>query len=161
MTSRCNGDEDAPISIVVTTLGGHAYRGHESVYETLVDLLERMPAYVEYDSHNLPYVRNPTNPLENFAEKWHEHPRKREVFEEWILQARADLKSLSAASLSRSHVPLEKFLGEREAGHALRAYGDSMNKRRQSGLRVATGTGLLGVQGPGSASIQQNTFFGS
>ena len=112
------GDDDAPISIIITTLAARAYQGHDSIYATLLDLLEQMPGYIEYDDENRPYVRNPMNPLENFADKWHQQPRKKLVFEQWILRARKDLMSFASATLSQSAQPLAKFLGERHANQA-------------------------------------------
>lgn len=156
-----NGNDDAPISIIITTLAGHAYRGQASIFATLLDLLQQMPKHIEYDSNGRPWVRNPMNSLENFADKWHSEPQKHAVFNEWIERATRDLQALARAALRDAADPLSKLLGERHAGHAIRAYGDRMHRQRQSGLRVATATGLLGASGTQSAEVHRNTFFGA
>lgn len=156
-----NGNGDAPISVILTTLAAHAYRGHESIFATLLDLLQQMPKHIEYDSNARPWVRNPVNLLENFADKWHSEPQKHAVFNEWIDQATSDLQALAHASLREAAGPLSKLLSERHAEYAIRAYGNRMHQQRKSGLRVATATGLLGASGTQSAEVQRNTFFGA
>jgi hypothetical protein len=156
-----NGNDDAPISIIITTLAAHAYRGHESVYATLLDLLDRMPKHIEYDPNGRPYVRNPMNRLENFADKWHSEPQKHAVFNEWVAQATSDLQTLASSALRDAFEPLSKFLGERHAGHAIREYGNRMQQYRKRGLRVATATGTLGAAGGQSAEVRPNTFYGA
>ncbi len=39
--------KDKPASIVITTLAARAYRGQGSLFEVLVDVVERMPAFIE------------------------------------------------------------------------------------------------------------------
>ena len=155
-----NGQEHSPISIIITTLAGRAYQGQASIYATTMNLLQRMPKFIEYDADGLPYVRNPTNELENFADKWHQKPIKKLVFDRWIISAQNDLISLGSTTLSESDVPLGKFLGVRHASHALKAYGEHMHRQRRTGLRIATGTGLLGVSGAQTSAIPKNTFYG-
>ena len=155
------GDDDAPISIIITTLAARAYQGHGSVYATLSNLLERMPTYIEYDSNGLPFVRNPMNPLENFADKWHQVPEKQKAFDNWIARAKQDLQSLAFATLSRADEPLGDLFGERIARRALKKYGERMQSRRDTGLRVATATGALGATGARATEVPKNTFYGT
>jgi hypothetical protein len=42
------GRDDAPISIIITTLAGHAYQQERSVVATLRSLLERMPLFIDH-----------------------------------------------------------------------------------------------------------------
>ena len=154
------GDPDAPISIVVTTLAARAYQGQNSIYGALMDIVKVIPAFVEY--HNgVAYVPNPTNPLENFAEKWQREPRKQQLFDRWIGQAGRDLESLGAATLPEIDKPLAKWLGEQVARRVLKKYGERIQKQRMTGLGVVTSTGLLGVSVGGATPIQPNTFYGS
>ena len=155
------GDGDAPISIILTTLAARAYQGQRSIYATLAKLLERMPTVIEYDTDGRPYVSNPVNTLENFADKWHHEPRKKQVFEDWIAQAQEDLRLLASATLSQANEPLAKFLGERSANQALKKYGERMHSQRKTGLDVVTASGLLGKHEAGATPIRTNTFFGS
>lgn len=158
---RLNGNDDAPISVIITTLAARAYRGQDSILATLFDLLERMPLYIDYDENRLPFVRNPTNALENFADKWHKAPQKQQVFNQWIESAKVDLNNLAAATLGQSGESLKRFLGEHHANDALRAYGDRMQQQRGSGLRVATASGLLGAAAGRTSEVAANTFYGA
>ena len=158
---RLNGNDDAPISIIITTLAARAYRGQNSVLATFFDLLQRMPLYIEDDEYRRPFVRNPTNALENFADKWHTEPQKQEVFSKWIDNAKADLNELAETTLGQSGESLSRFLGERHANSAVRAYGDRMQRQRGAGLRVATTTGLLGATAGRTSEVAANTFYGA
>ena len=156
-----DGSDDAPISIIITTLAARAYQGQDSIYATLSHLLERMPNFIEYDANGLAYIRNPMNRLENFADKWHQEPHKQDAFNEWIAKSKQDLQSMGFASLNRADEPLAEFLGDRIAKQALKKYGERMHTQRKSGLRVATATGALGAAGSSAAEIRPNTFYGT
>lgn len=84
-------DEDKPISIIITTLSAHAYRGEQTLTDTLRAVLIKMDNFIE-ERGETPWVPNPVNPDENFADKWakNEHPRRKEVFKEWLDKARRD-----------------------------------------------------------------------
>ena len=64
-----NGDEDKPISIIITTISAHAYNGEQTICETLRTILKNMHLFVE-NRHGVNWVMNPVNPMENFADKW-------------------------------------------------------------------------------------------
>ena len=84
-----DGDDDKPISVIITTLAGEAYRGARSIEATLSQVLPAMRlrvANLEPDAQ----ILNPSLPNENFADKWGETPRKRSHFETWIEQANQD-----------------------------------------------------------------------
>ena len=76
-------DEDAPISIIITTLAACAYDGSPSVVDALSGVLARMPDYIGCTTTGVAYVGNPVNPLENFADKWATHPRREQCFRDW------------------------------------------------------------------------------
>ena len=154
------GDPDAPISILVTTLAARAYQGQNSIYGALMHLVKIMPTLIEY-RNGVAHVPNPTNPLENFAEKWQREPRKQQLFDWWIEQALRNLESLGAATLSEIEKPLAKWLGENVARRVLKKYGQRVQDKRTTGLGVVPSTGILGVNVTGAMPIQRNTFYGS
>ena len=78
-----------PISIVLSTLSAHSYQGEKSIGEALLSILNRMEERIEYDGEKH-IIRNPTDPLENFADKWIEFPERKEAFFNWLSQARSD-----------------------------------------------------------------------
>jgi hypothetical protein len=88
------GDE-RPISIILTTLAAHAYNGEETVSGALASILGRMAEFIENDGQRL-VIRNPTDPLENFADKWPAHPERQQAFFEWLASARLDFDDLAA-----------------------------------------------------------------
>lgn len=84
-----NGDEDKPISIIITTLAAHAYSGEETIGAALRTILKNMHLYIE-ERDGIKWVANPVNPAENFADKWAETPEKEEKFYQWMEKAQHD-----------------------------------------------------------------------
>lgn len=86
--------DERPISIIITTLAAHAYNGEEKIADALYSILSRMDQFIEcHGSHFI--IRNPSDPLENFADKWPEHPEREAAFFEWLAQARQDFEMLA------------------------------------------------------------------
>jgi hypothetical protein len=46
-------------------------------------------------------IFNPTDPLENFADKWDEFPERRKAFFSWLEQARSDFAQIATFTDSR------------------------------------------------------------
>ena len=88
--------ENKPISIIISTLSAHAYNGEETIGAALLSILIRMENAIERDDVGY-VIKNPTDPLENFADKWREHPERAAAFFKWLNQARTDFAA--AASL--------------------------------------------------------------
>lgn len=86
--------DDRPISVILTTLASHAYNGEESIGEALLGILSKMDKYV-YHVNGKYQIPNPTDPLENFADKWAEYPQRATAFFDWLKQARNDFSSLA------------------------------------------------------------------
>ncbi|GAJ09298.1 unnamed protein product, partial [marine sediment metagenome] len=86
--------EERPISIIITTLAAHAYNGEETIAAALYSILSRMDQFIEHDGQHF-IIRNPSDPLENFADKWPAHPERQAAFFEWLNQARQDFKTLA------------------------------------------------------------------
>jgi len=88
-------DESKPISIIITTLAAAAYRGENDIVSALGTILSTMDKFV---SQVIPYVPNPVNPEEDFADKWysekHAHLRLKENFYRWLMQARSDFEAI-------------------------------------------------------------------
>jgi hypothetical protein len=86
--------DERPISVIITTLAAHAYAGEEKVADALYTILANMDRFIENDGQIL-IVRNPSDPLENFADKWPTHPERQRAFFEWLSQARQDFGLLA------------------------------------------------------------------
>jgi len=90
---RYGDDEDRPISIIITTLAARFYEGQRRVSETLLSIVPAMRSGIEVRD-GVPWIPNPVDPGENFADKWSEAPRKRELFDRWLRDIERDLTTL-------------------------------------------------------------------
>lgn len=82
--------DDKPISIIITTLAAHAYNNEADLLDALINVVDGMPRYILI-VNGVTWIANPVNPLENFADKWQEHPQREQKFRGWLRQVRADL----------------------------------------------------------------------
>jgi len=110
---RFNNDQNnryAPISIIITTLAAQFYQNEPDTLSALSAIVKKLHAHAvliengAIDRTLLPknliirmadgkwYIRNPINPEENFADRWHEdnHARARAFFS-WITVLKEDL----------------------------------------------------------------------
>src|SRR4030042_2035414 len=74
-----------PISIIITTLAAHAYNNEANLLDALINVVTGMPQYI-LKRGGYSWVANPVNPLENFADKWQEHPQREQNFRRWLQQ---------------------------------------------------------------------------
>lgn len=88
-----NDPDDKPISIIITTLSAHAYQNEAELVEALTNIVQGMPENIKMVD-GIPWVANPVNPKENFADKWQEYPRRRIKFEKWLKQVQFDLEKI-------------------------------------------------------------------
>ena len=153
-------DEDAPISIIITTLAARGYDGSRSVIGALSGVLERMPRYVMRTNTGAAFVENPVNPLENFADKWVTHPRREQCFVRWIAQARLDLERLESARLSNMQNPLSCWVGQPAATRAIKAYAQIIQSQRDTRIAVSAATGELASKSAQAVVSPRHTFFG-
>lgn len=86
-----------PTSIVITTLAARSYDQQASVFEALQAALERMEGLIDL-RQGRPWISNPADPRENFADAWADEPRYRAVFSEWLEDARSDFKNAIAST---------------------------------------------------------------
>jgi len=86
--------EDRPISIILTTLAAHSYNNEATIGDALVSILSNMRSHVHFVNGKY-VIANPTDPLENFADKWEEFPNRAKAFLEWLDQAQKDFTHLA------------------------------------------------------------------
>lgn len=158
------GDEDnAPISIIITTLAAKAYNGEESLYDAIVGILNNMSDYIE-NRNGVYWVQNPVMKDENFADKWQQHPERQRAFFNWIKRAREDFitNPLKVEGLYELSEIFKKSLGEAPVKRAFNSYGDDMFKARNEGKLYSTGltTGLSTTETVGATKVKGHTFFG-
>ncbi|MCX6210802.1 MAG: nucleotidyltransferase, partial [Bacteroidetes bacterium] len=68
------GDDDKPISIIITTLAAKSYNGELSIVDTLINILANMKSHINYEwssvhNRSIAKIENPINTEENFADK--------------------------------------------------------------------------------------------
>lgn len=90
--------ENAPRSIVLTTLAAKYYNGVDSVGEALLWILDGISAEVARSRGPL-VVPNPVNEDENFAESWEENPEAYREFVAYVDQLAVDMRALTKAPL--------------------------------------------------------------
>lgn len=118
-----------PISIILTTLGARAYQQETSVAAALFRLLQDMDKYIERRGAAT-WIANPSDPLENFADRWILEPDREVAFHEWLERAKSDFRTAASYSDRAQLIAvLSGGLGERAV-------------RVAAGKRVAT-PGLL------------------
>jgi hypothetical protein len=117
--------DNKPISIIITTLAAHAYRNEGDLLEALINIVNGMPLYIQKIGA-VYWVANPVNPLENFADKWGEHPQRERNFRLWLQQVQKDLnRALQSEDIQAISELLKPRLGERVINEALQKFPKS------------------------------------
>lgn len=100
------GEEDSkPISVIITTLAAQAYNGESDLASAVTNILFSMEDHIK---SAIPYVPNPVNPVEDFADKWYDEGsaeyKLKDNFYKWLYQAKAHFKALCGKDNSQSVV---------------------------------------------------------
>lgn len=131
-----------PISIIISTLSARAYQGEDTIGYALLSILSRMKDGIEHDGQKY-IVRNPTDALENFADKWEQHPERSQAFFNWLEQARSDFAAVGLLAETRR---MSSVLASRMGKTVTDQVADNFNPPSHLGA-----PGLLGVASPASA----------
>lgn len=138
--------DNAPISIIITTLAASAYNNEANLYEALSNILSNTEKYIERDGDKY-IIENPVMKEENFAKKWNEKPEKAKEFFAWLNSAKIDILQAPINALGL-HKVSEKFLNTAldiiSYKRSMIADGDSMRVSREDRtLYVGVLTGRL------------------
>ena len=109
--------DDKPISIIITTLAAKSYNGEVGVYDAIKKVLETMDTFIRIDGGKY-YIPNPSNPQENFADKWNSEPAKAKAFYSWLNRAKKDIVTV-APTIIDDYTILEESIGETVIGRAV------------------------------------------
>lgn len=154
---------DAPISIIITTLAALAYNGETDVYEALCNILANIPKYVQCRD-GVFWVENPVMKEENFADKWEAEPNKRIAFFKWLARAQKELITdpLSCYGINTVAEQYKRALGQAPVERAVKSMGsDALTARHGGSLYVSGLNGGLNIsQQKGSKPVKEHTFFG-
>jgi len=159
------GNEDnAPISIIITTLAAHAYDNENDIFSALENILNILENFIETRANNEYWISNPAMPLENFAEKWNEDSSKRDAFFAWVEEARKDIIKNPTNSIGLDSV-IEKYklsFGKQIVEKSMSDIAiETKNLRENNKLHIAGLTGgLTTVSSESVTRIKRHTFFG-
>jgi hypothetical protein len=142
----------APISIIITTLAGHSYRGEEQSADALFSILSKMdsPSFIQRDGEKY-VIQNPSDPSENFADKWEQFPERKDAFFRWLLKAHRDFQAI-ADQYSR------KVITETLSPYVGRDLAERAGKRIDVSV---PGSLLKGSSAASAASVAAEPSFGS
>ena len=158
-----NNDEDAPISIIITTLAARAYGGEANVYEALRNIVDKMPQFIEKRGGKY-WIANPVIQEENFADKWNENPNKPTAFMHWLQKVREDLISDPLGCFGQDSLAIhyKQVLGKAPVERAVCAIGNSTRTARENGKLYINGLtgGISTVPTERSKPVKEHTFFG-
>jgi hypothetical protein len=131
---RYNGDEDKPISIIITTLAARGYNNEADLVETISNVVPGMRNAIE-NHHGVWWIPNPVDPQENFADKWADNPRKQRLFFEWLNAVEHEHENLLT---DRGFQTVGEYLaetyGQREAEATMVKYASRRSRKRKSVL---------------------------
>jgi len=151
--------EDAPASIIITTLAARAYSPGGSLHEVLGNISARMPDLVERIDGRW-VIANPVASKENFADRWAGRPGRAQKFFDWIEQAHIDFEGFgSELGIDRVVTKLSESFGGDPIQKAAKRLGVGyLDEREQGRLRFATSTGIL--SGAGELPVKGHDFYG-
>jgi Second Messenger Oligonucleotide or Dinucleotide Synthetase domain len=157
------GVEDGliPISIVLTTLAAHTYRGERSVNQALTSVLGGIVGLIEASAGaGERYLRlmNPSNKAENLTDRWDSNQAAYEAFEEGIRDFHGQWSQLIQRGGNVS-AELGMLFGEPVKAVLKKRAQRQQTLRAIGGLGV-TGSGAIRLAGAGVTSIRPNTFYG-
>ena len=157
---RFDGDQACARSVVLTTLAGADYDGQLLCTDALVSVLD---AIIDAFGGLIdpPPVPNPTNPDENFAEKW---TRKTFAqFMEFVRVFRHEMEELlDLHDLEEIHAKLRAMFGEGVATEVVKELGGRMRAAKDQGVLRWAGPAVALTAAPIAAArtIPAITFHG-
>ena len=154
-----NEQDNKPISIIITTVAAELYKGNETLLSMIEKFAELWTQCFSRDIYGNHVLKNPVDPKENFADKWMEHPERKEAFIEWVNKLREDI-------LEKNFVGLTDNV--KEAEHLQSVFGKSVVMEAYK--RNRTGYDTLFVDSSKSAAsitadktdipVKRHTFYG-
>jgi hypothetical protein len=151
--------DDAPASIIITTLAARAYAGGEGLFEILRHITGRMASMVQVVGGAY-VVANPVQETENFADRWNGRPERARAFFDWTEQAHADFDRLGRdLGLDDVIAKMATTLGGTAAASAAERFGAERRARRDRGVLGVSAGGLLGVT-TSNRAVPRHTFHG-
>jgi len=159
------GDKEKPISIIITTLAGYAYKKETNVFDALINVIDNMHLYIQEKTdlatgEKYRFIGNPVHPTENFADRWRETPAKETKFKNWLIAVKKDITD-SSVQIGNHNIMerLTKSFGEDDVKTTFMNIGTKTRLlTEQAKSRFDTKAGLV----TGAANIiKPHTFYGT
>lgn len=125
--------EHAPISIIITTLAGLAYRGEETLSATFTGVVQRMSSCFQRFGDRI-VIPNPVRPSENFADRWQGDSRKQAAFLAWLDAAERLADALASTSRDQLEPLLRRVLGESSGRETLARFDARQGQARANSI---------------------------
>ena len=155
--------DNAPISVIITTLAAHAYSGEASLYNAMCNILDHMTDNI-FVKDGVFWIENPVMPAENYADKWTQYPERREAFFAWVIRARKELidDPLNVLGIDQLKKHYAAVLGEAPVSRAIKALGAETRLRSNNNTLYSAGLirGLTDSAVVGTKQVKEHTFFG-
>jgi hypothetical protein len=153
--------DDAPRSIVLTTLAGHAFAGSESTSDAFGEVVRGLIGMIESTTGPM-IVSNPVLRDEVLSERWIRYPETYAKFVGRVYDLAHSWARLAEVPLGDAVKVLSTIFGEPLTYAALNRQAEKTeDHRRQSALSVRRSGGGLSVGSSATAvAVRQNTFFG-
>lgn len=120
-----NDLDNKPASIIITTLAANSYDNEADIVDAMIKIVDRMPSYITY-RNGVPWVVNPVNPSENFAERWKDHPDREPNFRKWLRVVKADfINVLTCNDTDTAGKTLVPIFGERVSRSVITKFEES------------------------------------
>lgn len=156
------GEDDAPISIMITTLAALSYEGEPGTFEALCAIVSRMRSHITRDNgrHS---IKNPVDEREDYADKWVSEPQKERNFFLWLNRVEQDFSegAFAASGLNKIGAMLNSSVGEIMSKRTLDSYASSFNTARNNGSLFASAAGLSTVATIDSVPVPKHSFYGA
>lgn len=91
-----NNDDNnnKPASVIITTVSAVSYNNEVNLYETFNKLTDSLVTIDLYKKNNEYKIINPSDPLENFADKWNENKELILAFKNWTNKLSEDFDKI-------------------------------------------------------------------
>lgn len=157
------GRDDAPISMIVTTLAALSYNQIRGVYDTVEDVLGKMASHVKTEDGRY-VILSPVDEDENYADKWNESPEKAVAFYDWLKQAKQELvlTPMSTSGIDKIGSGLKACMADGVVTRALSGYGKEVAvARKNENLYATASIGIVTSVARNAIPVQSHNFYGS